>query len=109
MVIIASIASPSQAATDAGYVTTGQTGAQTSIGSSATSRFTITATASAVIRGGDFVMKAGPTTTARISFRLYDSIDKTNLLADFTYVNAAAFCSAHGGGLPDLFVDALYV
>lgn len=85
------------AASDAGYVTTGQTGAQTQIDADATSSFTIVATASAFVLGGDFVMKSGSSTTASISFRLYEDPAKTKLLAQRTFVNAAAFCAAHGG------------
>lgn len=94
---LAASAGSAWAVSDAGYVTTGQSGAQTQIDEAATSSFTIVAKASAFILGGDFVMKSGSSTTAPISFRLYEDIKKTKLLADKTYVNTAAFCNAHGG------------
>ncbi len=88
---------PARAASDSGYVTTGKTGAQTQIDFDSTSRFTIVAKASAFIKGGSFVMKAGSATTARISFKLYEDSNRTKLLANRTFVNGAAFCAAHGG------------
>ena len=97
LLLFAGHAIPASAASDAGYVTTGQTGAQTQIDAGATSRFTIVATASAFVLGGDFVMKSGSSTTASISFRLYADPGRTKLLADRTFVNASAFCAAHGG------------
>ena len=97
LLVVLAFGTPVLAESDAGYLTTGTNGAQTGISVSHTTRFTIVAKASATIYGGDFVMKAGSATTARISFRLYDSIDKSHLLADFTYVNGAAFCRGHGG------------
>ncbi len=81
-----------------GYVTTGQTGAQTQIDMFHSSKFTITPTATTQILGGNFTMKNGSATVTaghQIAFILWNSA-RTVKLAEKLYT-ATGFCTAHGG------------
>jgi len=80
-----------------GYVTTGQTGAQTQIDAFHTSSFTIAVQNPTLFSGGVFTMKAGTATQDPITFRLYDSPAKTTLLAEKSYSSTSAFCAARSG------------
>ena len=81
-----------------GYVTTGQTGAQTQIDMFHSSKFTITPTAATTILGGNFTMKNGSSTVAaghKVEFILWNST-RTVKLGSVLYT-AEEFCTAHGG------------
>jgi len=95
--LLAWLACAAQAAvTDGYYVSTGQAGAQTQIDKNHTSSFTIQSPADILFTGGLFTMKYGSSTSAPITFTLYDSAAKTQQLGSVTYT-PAQFCAAQTG------------
>lgn len=92
---------PAQAAY---FVSTGQTGAQVQTDINHTQHWTLTVGGSITIDGANFTMKEGPSTTADISFVIFQGVYQDYLNNSFTPLFATTythtqFGTAHGGNV----------
>jgi PEP-CTERM motif len=97
LIVTGLLASEARAVPTTYYLTTGQSGAQTSIDAAASTTWSFTATSNWLLGGGNFVMKDGSTTSADITLSVYLGTNSGGTLVTTFDYSMAGFCTAHGG------------